>query len=210
MSFPSLELELELLATYDQVIGIDEVGRGAIAGPVAVGAAVITKLTPSEIPSGLRDSKLIAENKRDEVASLSAQWVTSSVGMQSASEIERLGISKALQLAAKEAIESLARANSVLLLDGSHNFLAGVVNLPVVLRTKADRDCAIVSAAALAAKVSRDQLMRDLHKEYPLYDWASNKGYASESHIAALRAMGPSSQHRISWLTKILGAEELF
>lgn len=210
MSFPSLELELELLATYDQVIGIDEVGRGAIAGPVAVGAAVITKLTPAEIPSGLRDSKLIAENKRDEVASLSAQWVTSSVGMQSASEIERLGISKALQLAAKEAIESLARANSVLLLDGSHNFLAGVVNLPVVLRTKADRDCAIVSAAALAAKVSRDQLMRELHEEYPLYDWASNKGYASESHIAALRAMGPSSQHRISWLTKILGAEELF
>ena len=210
MSFPSLELELELLETYDQVIGIDEVGRGAIAGPVAVGAALFTKQTTQEIPSGLRDSKLIAETKRDEVASLTAQWVTSSVGMQSASEIERFGISKALQLAAKEAIESLATSNSVLLLDGSHNFLAGVVNLPVVLRTKADRDCAIVSAAALSAKVRRDQLMRELHDEHPLYDWASNKGYASESHIAALRAMGPCSQHRISWLTKILGAEELF
>lgn len=210
MSFPSLELELELIQTYDQVIGIDEVGRGAIAGPVAVGAAVFTKITQIEIPPGLRDSKLIAEGKRDEIAKSSAQWAAHSVGMQSASDIERFGISKALQLAAKEAIEPLAKGNTVLLLDGSHNFLAGVVNLPVVLRTKADRDCAIVSAAALGAKVARDQLMRELHEEYPLYDWASNKGYASESHIAALRAMGPSSQHRISWLTKILGAEELF
>lgn len=210
MSFPSLELELELLETYDQVIGIDEVGRGAIAGPVAVGAAAFTKLTQIEIPPGLRDSKLIAEGKRDEIAKSSAQWAAQSVGMQSASDIERFGISKALQLATEEAIEPLAKGNTVLLLDGSHNFLAGVVNLPVVLRTKADRDCAIVSAAALGAKVARDQLMRELHEEYPLYDWASNKGYASESHITALRAMGPSSQHRISWLTKILRAEELF
>ncbi len=210
MSFPSLELELELLETYDQVIGIDEVGRGAIAGPVAVGAALFTKQTQLEIPVGLRDSKLIAEAKRDEVAAISASWVRHSVGMKSASEIESFGISRALQLAAKEAIEPLATGNTVLLLDGSHNFLAGVVNFPVVLRTKADRDCAVVSAAALSAKVSRDQLMRELHQEHPLYDWVSNKGYASETHIAALRAMGPCHQHRISWLTKILGAEELF
>lgn len=210
MSFPSLELELELLTQYDSVIGIDEVGRGAIAGPVAVGAALFTKSSAQVVPSGLRDSKLIAEQKRDTVAELTKAWVGHSIGMQSASEIEQLGISKALQRAAVLAIEPLISGNTVLLLDGSHNFLAGVVSLPVVVRTKADRDCAIVSAAALCAKVERDELMRALHADYPFYDWDSNKGYASESHIAALRAMGPSKEHRISWLTKILGAEELF
>ena len=210
MSFPSLELELELLQTYDRVIGIDEVGRGSIAGPVAVGAAAFTKETAQSIPTGLRDSKLITEPKRDSVAALTKDWVSYSVGMQSAAQIEQFGISKALQKAAVLAIEPLVAEKTVLLLDGSHNFLAGVVNLPVVTRTKADRDCAIVSAAALCAKVERDELMRVLHTEYPFYDWDSNKGYASESHIAALRSMGPSKEHRISWLTKILGAEELF
>ena len=210
MSFPSLELELELLQTYDRVIGIDEVGRGSIAGPVAVGAAAFTKETAQSIPTGLRDSKLITEPKRDSVAALTKEWVSYSVGMQSAAQIEQFGISKALQKAAVLAIEPLVAEKTVLLLDGSHNFLAGVVNLPVVTRTKADRDCAIVSAAALCAKVERDELMRALHTEYPFYDWDSNKGYASESHIAALRSMGPSKEHRISWLTKILGAEELF
>ena len=210
MSFPSLELELELLQTYDRVIGIDEVGRGSIAGPVAVGAALFTKDSAQSIPTGLRDSKLITEPKRDSVAALTKDWVSHFVGMQSAAQIEQLGISKALQRAAVIAIEPLVAEKTVLLLDGSHNFLAGVVNLPVVTRTKADRDCAIVSAAALCAKVERDELMRALHTEYPFYDWDSNKGYASESHIAALRSMGPSGEHRISWLTKILGAEELF
>jgi ribonuclease HII len=210
VSFPSLELELELLQTYDRVIGIDEVGRGSIAGPVAVGAAAFTKETAQLIPTGLRDSKLITEPKRDSVAALTKDWVSYSVGMQSAAQIEQFGISKALQNAAVLAIEPLVAEKTVLLLDGSHNFLAGVVNLPVVTRTKADRDCAIVSAAALCAKVERDELMRALHTEYPFYDWDSNKGYASESHIAALRSMGPSKEHRISWLTKILGAEELF
>lgn len=210
MSFPSLELELELLQTYDRVIGIDEVGRGSIAGPVAVGAAVLTKETTTQIPSGLRDSKLITEAKRDTVAALTKDWIKHSVGMQSAAEIEKFGISWALQKAAVIAIKPLVSGNTVILLDGSHNFLAGVIDLPVVTRTKADRDCAIVSAAALCAKVERDDLMRLLHTEYPFYDWGSNKGYASESHIAALRSMGPSKEHRISWLTKILGAEELF
>jgi ribonuclease HII len=177
---------------------------------VAVGAAAFTKETAQLIPTGLRDSKLITEPKRDSVAALTKDWVSYSVGMQSAAQIEQFGISKALQNAAVLAIEPLVAEKTVLLLDGSHNFLAGVVNLPVVTRTKADRDCAIVSAAALCAKVERDELMRALHTEYPFYDWDSNKGYASESHIAALRSMGPSKEHRISWLTKILGAEELF
>jgi ribonuclease HII len=78
------------------------------------------------------------------------------------------------------------------------------------MRVKADRDCAVVSAAALIAKTERDQLMRKLHEEFPSYDWAGNKGYASERHIAALQEIGPAPHHRISWLQKILGSNQLF
>jgi len=209
VTFPSLELETQLLARYGQVIGLDEVGRGAIAGPVAVGAALLTSSTSTAIPSGLRDSKLIAESKRAIVSALVQEWVPTAVGEASVQEIETNGISWALQQAALRALEALNPDKGVILLDGSHNFLQGLVKLPVVMRTKADRDCAIVSAAALTAKVSRDNRMTELHEQYPMFEWASNKGYASESHIAALKSHGPSEHHRLSWLGKIL-QDELF
>lgn len=204
MTYPSLELEHQLLAQYGQVIGLDEVGRGAIAGPVAVGAALFATDTSTSIPTGLRDSKLIAESKRESVAALVSAWTKTSVGYASVAEIESKGISWSLQQAALRAIENLGVSNGVILLDGSHNFLQGLVDLPVVVRTKADRDCAVVSAAALSAKVARDQLMQELHVEYPAYEWAGNKGYASERHIAALKELGPCQEHRVSWLGKIL------
>ena len=204
MTFPSLELETQLLAQYGHVIGIDEVGRGAIAGPVAVGTALFTADTTSEIPAGLRDSKLIAEAKRTSVANLVSTWTETSVGYASVAEIESKGISWSLQQAALRAIETLGVSSGVILLDGSHNFLQGLVSLPVVLRTKADRDCAVVSAAALTAKVARDQVMIELDQKFPAYEWAGNKGYASERHIAALRELGPCQEHRVSWLGKIL------
>ncbi len=209
MTFPSLELETQLLARYGQVIGLDEVGRGAIAGPVAVGAALLTSSASTAIPSGLRDSKVIAESKRAPVSVLVQDWVPTAVGEASVQEIETKGISWALQQAALRALEALNPDKGVILLDGSHNFLQGLVKLPVVMRTKADRDCAIVSAAALTAKVSRDNRMTELHEQYPMFEWVSNKGYASESHIAALKSHGPSEHHRLSWLGKIL-QDELF
>jgi ribonuclease HII len=92
---------------------------------------------------------------------------------------------------------------TVILLDGSQNWLKDL-GIEVLMQVKADRDCAGVSAAALIAKVQRDQLMREYHLEYPLYGWASNKGYASESHIQAIQSLGPTKHHRQSWLTKIL------
>jgi ribonuclease HII len=204
VTYPSLELEYQLLAQYGQVIGLDEVGRGAIAGPVAVGAALIATDTSTSIPTGLRDSKLIAESKRESVAALVSAWTKTSVGYASVAEIESKGISWSLQQAALRAIKNLGVSSGVILLDGSHNFLQGLVDLPVVVRTKADRDCAVVSAAALSAKVARDQTMIELHDEYPAFEWSGNKGYASERHIAALRELGPSQHHRVSWLGKIL------
>jgi ribonuclease HII len=171
---------------------------------VALGAALFTPHTSPSIPVGLRDSKLIAESKRQGIANLVSDWTQTAVGYASVSEIETKGISWSLQQAALRAIDNLGVSGGVILLDGSHNFLQGLVDLPVVVRTKADRDCAVVSAAALSAKVARDQLMQELHVEYPAYEWAGNKGYASERHIAALKELGPCQEHRVSWLGKIL------
>jgi ribonuclease HII len=204
---PNLELERKLLERYDRVICLDEVGRGSLAGPVAVGASVITQETENSIPKGLKDSKLIPESKRDSIAELSKDWVEHNVGFATSNFIESDGISKALAEAAVAAFEPLVKNKTVILLDGSQNWLKGI-DIEVVMQVKADRDCAGVSAAALIAKVSRDQLMRDYHLEYPLYGWDANKGYASGAHIKAIQLLGPTHHHRLSWLTKILSQDQ--
>ena len=206
--YPSLELETELLKQFDAIIGVDEVGRGALAGPVAVGAARLTRSSSMEIPTGLRDSKLISESKRPSIAELSRVWLSHSVGYSTVGTIEERGITKSLELAAIEAIKPLLEANSVILLDGSHNWLANAgLEAEIRMRVKADRDCASVSAAALIAKTDRDGLMQVLDQDFPDYGWAGNKGYASEAHIKAIQTLGPSIHHRTSWLAKILGGE---
>lgn len=205
MTFPTLELEFELLREHGSIIAIDEVGRGALAGPVAVGAFHFSA-AQSEIPEGLKDSKLVPEAKRPELASRVTQWGSSAVGMAAAEEIESLGITQALALAAKRAAAALPPA-AIILLDGSHNWLGGQLG-PVLVRTKADRDCASVAAASVVAKVERDQLMIELANEIAHYGFERNKGYSSPTHIAALREHGPSREHRTSWLGKILGSEQ--
>ena len=107
MTFPSLDLEKELLDSFDAVIGIDEVGRGALAGPVGVGAFLLTREMLDSLPGSIRDSKLIAEKKRTEVAEAVMAWGESGVGLCPVSTIEEKGISFALKMAALEAIENL-------------------------------------------------------------------------------------------------------
>lgn len=208
MTSPSLSVELALLERFETVIGVDEVGRGALAGPVAVGAAAFSRQTETAFPSGLKDSKLLSEVKREALAPLVQSWLPHSVGYSSVDLIEAAGITKALEQAAVAAITPLISGSTVVLLDGSHNWLAlSGLEVEYVVRVKADRDCAVVSAAALVAKVQRDQLMRELHELEPYFGFAGNKGYSSEQHIAALREYGPSNHHRKSWLTKILSDE---
>jgi ribonuclease HII len=208
VSDPTLEVEALLHgggARY--VIGCDEVGRGAIAGPVAVGLCVVD-VTVGAMPAGLRDSKLLSEKRREELAPLAAAWALhSAVGLASAEEVDRIGIIAALGLAAKRALtllhESGARvAESVVLLDGSHDWLTPVLvsRLPVQTRVKADRDCASVAAASVVAKVHRDRIMIDAHADTPGYGWASNKGYGSADHFAAIAELGATDFHRRSWL----------
>lgn len=205
---PRLTVERRLLREHAVVIACDEVGRGALAGPVAVGAAAVdASRARKRVPDGLRDSKLVPEHKRADVAARAAAWVNASaVGWASAREVDEVGIMRALGLAALRAIADL-RAGSIVpeeaivILDGNHDYItpaggAGLVIRPIV---KADRDCASAAAASVVAKVARDAFMTDLHDEFPAYQWSRNKGYASPEHRAAIRELGLSMHHRASW-----------
>lgn len=203
MSYPSLDLERELLSKFQQVIGIDEVGRGALAGPVAVGAFSLDASGLDSMPADLRDSKLVTEKKRAPLALEVSNWGKPSVGFAGVDVIEDRGINFALQKAALNALETFDLTGAVVLLDGSHNWL-GDIGIEVRIIVKADRDCGSVAGGAISAKVERDSLMVKLAEGFPAYGWEGNKGYSSPSHIAALRQSGPSSHHRLSWLAKIL------
>ncbi|MBN9176226.1 MAG: ribonuclease HII [Microbacterium sp.] len=205
---PRLAVERALLRDHALVIACDEVGRGALAGPVAVGAVVVDAARARRrIPEGLRDSKLVAEHRRPEVAARAAAWVcASAVGWSSPAEIDEVGIIRALGLAALRAIADLRAPglvpeDAIVILDGNHDYItpAGGEGLTVRPIVKADRDCASAAAASVVAKVARDDLMVRLHDEHPAYQWVRNKGYASAEHRAAIRSHGLSPLHRASW-----------
>jgi ribonuclease HII len=205
---PRLTLERSLLNEYDLIIALDEVGRGALAGPVAVGAAVMDAAgSRRRVPEGLRDSKLVTEKRRPDVAARAAAWVlASAVGWASAAEVDEGGIMRALGLAASRAVDAVIAAappaeRTLIILDGNHDYLSAVHATPLLVRPviKADRDCASVSAASVIAKVARDSHMAEMHEEYPMYQWNRNKGYASTEHRLAIRELGLSPLHRASW-----------
>jgi ribonuclease HII len=224
-TFPTLKLERELWASGARfIIGMDEVGRGAIAGPVAVGVALLDSRNArvgQAWPSNLKDSKLLSEKARNEILAPVQSWVSGyAVGMASANEIDAKGIVNALALSAGRALDSLlldaslrqaiAQDGAIIILDGSHNWLgAKASGIPVIVRTKADRDCVSVAAASVISKVERDNLMIGLSASHPEFGFDGHKGYASEAHILAIRTVGPSSEHRHTWLTKILGDGQL-
>ena len=218
-TFPSLDSERRIFERGNRfVIGIDEVGRGAIAGPVAVGVSLIDKTNPAleAWPEKLQDSKLMTPKSRSEIASPLMDWVSSyAVGFSSNKEIDQLGISAALRLAAGSALDelftdaktrkSIAEDGAVILLDGSQNWLGKVsYGIDVQVQVKADTNCVSVAAAAVLAKITRDSLMQELDTQNPGYGLAGHKGYASAAHIAALRALGPTDIHRVTWLARIL------
>lgn len=213
---PSLSFEASFAANgVRHVIGMDEVGRGCIAGQVAVGAALVDAQN-QQWPENLRDSKLLSEKAREQIFPLLVDYSLGyAVGMASVAEIEEFGIIKALGLAGSRALQGLLeqpRALAViksepiqLILDGNIDYLgAKAFGFPVATKVSADRDCVSVATASVLAKVTRDRLMLDLAKKYPGYGLDKNKGYASAQHRRALIELGPSEIHRLSWLGKIL------
>ena len=218
-TYPTLQTESRLFELGNRfVIGIDEVGRGAIAGPVAVGLSLLDSKNPSLLswPEALQDSKLMTANKREAIVEELSNWLTDyKVGYASSSEIDQIGISQSLRLAASRALNQLFESDAIkrtlvsegcmVLLDGSHNWLGKhAAGLEVANQVKADASCVSVASAAVLAKVERDALMEKLDADYPDYGLASHKGYASKAHIEALRSHGPSAIHRLTWLTRIL------
>lgn len=204
---PTLEYEQELFgAGASIVIGIDEVGRGAIAGPVAVGVHAVLAGT-RQFPEGLRDSKLLSEKRREILAPLVAAWGGGAVGYASAEEIDTRGITGMLGEAARRALLELHRSGvpvdrAVIILDGSHDWLTPSLRAPLDVRTRvgADRSCASVAAASVRAKVARDALMREAHDAHPEYAWDSNKGYGSKPHFAGIAGHGLTELHRHTWI----------
>jgi ribonuclease HII len=208
VAVPSLKVERELFgAGAPVVLACDEVGRGALAGPVTVGLVLIDAGV-RRMPAGLRDSKLLTEPRREAMAPRASSWVRSwAVGEASAAEIDELGIMACLGLAGARAFAALfaadgAVADAPLILDGNYDWLSSSIEhrVRVTTRIKADRDCASVAAASVIAKVHRDGGMRRAHEQLPVYAWNENKGYSTPAHFAAIDEHGPSALHRTTWL----------
>ena len=197
--------------------GVDEVGRGSLAGPVSVGICLVNVQTSEDFPLGLRDSKLLSPARREALDPLCRQWgLDLAVGHAGPDVIDAEGIIVALRRAGADALAQLAARGhtpDAVLLDGRHDWWAEdslftpvLPQIPVRMQVKGDASCSAIAAASVAAKVERDRMMVALDAQYPGYDWAGNKGYASARHIDGLRALGPSPLHRRSW--HLPGVEE--
>ena len=196
---PSLRLERKFWEAGDRVVvGIDEVSRGAWAGPVTVAAVV----PAPEHLSGVRDSKQLARPERQVAAARVRRWaVAVGVGHASFLECDELGMTAALRIAALRALAEIEAQGYVpdrIILDGNHDYLGMPDTVTTVI--KGDASCLSVAAASCVAKVTRDGMMADAAVHHPVYDFASNVGYPAPAHKAALLAYGPSSIHRRSWV----------
>lgn len=192
---PSLSVEKELWDEgHEVVVGVDEVGRGAWAGPLSVGAAVLPR---DRRVYGVRDSKQLSEPRREELFERISPWCRSwAVGHVSHAECDELGMSAAQRLAARRALESLGLTPDVVLVDGSWDFVGQGTTRTLV---KGDARCLSIATASILAKVTRDRLMRSSAEHHPGYDFEHNKGYPCPRHQLALRGYGPTAIHRRSW-----------
>ncbi len=195
---PTRKIEQQLWADgCETIVGIDEVGRGAWAGPLMVGAAILPRDTRV---LGVRDSKMLTERDRERLFDRIAGWcVAWSVGAASQGECDEMGMAEAQRVACRRAIAGLDVEPDVAVSDGKWDFVSPAVKR-VEMRVKADRDCLSVAAASILAKVVRDRQMRALAESYPHWSFDTNKGYPCSVHKAALQGYGPSAIHRRTWI----------
>jgi ribonuclease HII len=195
---PGYRLERELARAGAQTIaGLDEVGRGAWAGPVMV-CAVVARAGFPRPPAGLTDSKRLTAKRRTELAAVLPDWVAAyAFGAASHEDIDRLGMTAALRLAARAALDQLPARPQAVLLDGSHDYIGAP--WPVRTAVKADLRSVSVAAASVLAKVQRDALMAELGEECPGFAFGDNAGYPAPVHQRALAEQGPTRYHRLSW-----------
>lgn len=193
------ELENEIYDSGVEIIcGVDEAGRGPLAGPVCAAAVILPR--GFEI-AGLNDSKKLTEKKRDELYDvIIANAVSYGIAFASVEEIEELNILNAAMLAMNRAIAKLNPQPQLALIDGNRNSAIEVKSQCVV---KGDAKCADIAAASILAKVTRDRYMLEMAEKYPEYHFEQHKGYGTKLHYAALREFGPCEIHRPSFLRKM-------
>ena len=185
---------------YSSVCGVDEAGRGPLAGPVFAAAVI---LDPAYEIEGLNDSKKLSETRREALFDpICNQARAYSIACASVEEIEHLNILQATLLAMDRAVAGLSIKPCLALVDGNRQ--PSHWKIPASTVVKGDSLSACIAAASVLAKVSRDRLMRELDKEYPHYQFSKHKGYGTALHRELLRTYGPSPAHRPSFLTKIL------
>jgi len=221
---PNLRLEKSLMREGNLIVlGCDEVGRGALGGPVSVGVLAVDA-NVRRVPPGLADSKLLTPARRDRLAPKVRNWALDfAIGHASATEIDAYGIMRGLRLAGQRALTQLSVRPDIVILDGNHDWLSArpeqadlfaaeppwphVVVPPVITRIKGDMTCAAVAGASVLAKTTRDALMVEMADRFPQYAWHENKGYASPEHMSELERNGPCSEHRQSWRLPLAAAD---
>ena len=197
---PSLSVERALWAEgREVVVGVDEVGRGSWAGPLSVGAAVLPR---DRRVYRVRDSKALTEAEREGLFDRLTAWcVAWAVGHASQQECDGMGMSAAQRLAARRALDGLGLEADAVLVDGKWDFIGAAEGGRVVRRmVKGDARCLSIATASILAKVTRDRIMRAEAPNFPGYDFELNKGYPCPRHKAALKAWGPTSIHRRTWV----------
>lgn len=193
------KLENEIAAEgYETLCGVDEAGRGPLAGPVYAAAVILPRGLEIQ---GLNDSKKLSEKKREELFDVIREKALDyAIACATVEEIEERNILGATMLAMNRAIAGLKTRPDLALIDGNRN---RDIETPSRCVIKGDATCADIAAASILAKVSRDRVMLELAKEYPQYHFEQHKGYGTALHYAALREFGPSPVHRPSFLKKM-------
>jgi len=196
LQFPNLDEEDKLKAQgYELIAGIDEVGRGALAGPVVASAVILPH--PASLPwfELVRDSKELNSRKRESLFDLiNKEAVAVGIGIVPSQVIDSVNILKATRLAMMQAVEKLHTQPSFLLIDR-----LGLSQCPIPQRgiTRGDKSCLSIACASIIAKVTRDRMMEEFDQIYPGYGFAQHKGYGTGRHISCLQKLGPSPIHRL-------------
>ena len=200
-------LRLEAMKEYERqyedcalICGVDEAGRGPLAGPVVAGAAILPK---DQVILYLNDSKKLSEKRREELfLEVKEKAVAWSVGIVSPARIDEINILQATYEAMREAIKGLQMVPDVLLNDAVTIPGLSITQVPII---KGDAKSVSIAAASVLAKVTRDHMMVEYDQLYPEYGFAKHKGYGTAAHTASIREFGPTPIHRMSFLKNILG-----
>ena len=206
LSWKSLEKNLHS-AGITHICGIDEAGRGPLAGPVVAAAVILP--TNIKLP-GLNDSKKLSPAKREKLFAVIIQEAQYGIGIVSHKQIDRIGIVASVGRAMQAAVKTLPHKPDCLLIDGIDNFQFSARNaqnakntfIPTAFIEKGDTRVQSIQAASIIAKVTRDKIMIDYDKKYPVYKFRQHKGYGTKSHYSALRRYGPCKIHRITFCPK--------